>query len=111
MSGANGADYVYQNYTFSFKEGDETKDLEIITIDDNIVESDETYTLVIHLTGTHKPVLIGKNNTTKITIYDDDGKEIATNLCNSKLQVASYILFYVAILNNILAKPFDIYTE
>ena len=86
MSGANEADYVYQNYTFSFKEGEETKDLEINPIDDNIVESDETYTLVIHLTGTHDHVSVGKNATTKITIYDDDGKEIVNYLYNENYE-------------------------
>ena len=79
-SGANGADYVYQNYTFSFEEGNKTKDLRIFPIDDNIVEYNETYTLVIHLQiGTHDRVLIGKKSTAKITIYDEDGKEIATH--------------------------------
>ena len=76
----NGADYVYQNYTFSFEEGDMEKDLRIIPIDDNIVEPDETYTLSIEISpgGFHRVKTNENKNITIIKIYDDDGKEIAT---------------------------------
>ena len=78
MSTVNGADYVYQNYTFSFKEGEMRRDLRIIPIDDNIVESDETYTLFIQISpdpfGRVRP---GENQNITIKIYDDDCKEIA----------------------------------
>ena len=78
-----GIDYVYQNYSFSFEDGEENKSLIIRTIDDNIVEPDENYTLVINpssITTGFSPrtpngrVIVGENGTTTITILNDDGK-------------------------------------
>ena len=94
----SGVDYVYQNYTFSFKDGEEEKYLTLIPVDDNIVESDENYTLVIQLPLDHHPrIQEGKIDTTKITIYNDDGKEISicaiTNYRNAWVysSLASYL--------------------
>ena len=76
-----GIDYVYQNYSFSFEDGEKVKSLIIRTIDDNIVEPDETYELVIDTITTgfsaktpSSRVIKGENATTTITIVDDDGK-------------------------------------
>ena len=78
-----GADYVYQNYHLSFEDGEKSKSLLIRTIDDNTVEPDENYTLVIDantITTGFSPgipngrVIIGENGTTTITILNDDGK-------------------------------------
>ena len=80
---AEGVDYVYQNYRFSFEDGEDSKSLIIRTIDDNIVEPDENYTLVINAstitTGlspetSNYRVIVGENGTTTITILNDDGK-------------------------------------
>ena len=78
-----GVDYVYQNYNLSFEDGETSKSLIIRTIDDNIVEPDENYTLVIAastVTTGFSPgipngrVIVGENGTTTITILNDDGK-------------------------------------
>ena len=76
-----GIDYVYQNYSFSFEDGEENKSLIIRTIDDNIVEPDETYELVIGTITTgfsaktpSSRVINGENPITIITIPNDDGK-------------------------------------
>ena len=78
-----GVDYVYQNYSFSFVDREKSKSLIIRTIDDNIVEPDENYTLVIAastITTGFSPatpngrVIVGENGTTTLTILNDDGK-------------------------------------
>lgn len=76
MGNVDGVDYVYQNYCFTFQENDEKKDLIINPIDDNLVESDETYTLTIEINSTLNRVKLGENSTTTITIYNDDGNYI-----------------------------------
>ena len=75
------ADYVFQNYSYSFKDGEKKKLLIIRTIDDNIVEPDETYILSINTpTKGFDPglpvsrVIVGENGTATITIVNDDGK-------------------------------------
>ena len=82
---SEGADYVYQNYHLSFEDGEESKSLILYIIDDNIVEPDENYTLVIDastITTGFSPgipngrVIIGENGTTTITILNDDGKYV-----------------------------------
>ena len=76
-----GADYVFQNYSYSFKDREEKKLLIIRTIDDNIVEPDEIYILFINTpTKGFSPglpvsrVIVGENGTATITIVNDDGK-------------------------------------
>ena len=64
---------MYQNYNYSFEYGEETKELIIRPLDDNLVEPDETYNLTIKLVSEVHYVKIGKNGTTEITIYNDDG--------------------------------------
>ena len=71
---AEGVDYVYQNYSLSFKDGETSKLLIIRIIDDNIVEPDENYTLVINANTLNGRIIVGENGTTTITILDDDGK-------------------------------------
>ena len=76
-----GIDYVYQNYSFSFEDGEKYKSLKIRAIDDNIVEPDETYELIIDTITTgfssktpSSRVINGINATTTIAIENDDGK-------------------------------------
>ena len=80
---AEGTDYVYQNYRLSSEDGGKSKLLIVHTIDDNIVEPDENYTLVINsstITTGFSPetsnyrVIVGENGTTTITILNDNGK-------------------------------------
>ena len=78
--GVEGADFVFQNYSYSFYDGEEEKVLIIRTIDDNIVEPDETYILNITTltTGisarTQSRIIYGEHSTATITIQNDDGK-------------------------------------
>lgn len=65
---------MYQNYSYSFNGVNETKELVIRPIDDNLVEADETYTLTVHLESSYPHVKIGENDTATVTIYNDDGK-------------------------------------
>ena len=84
----DGADYVYQNYTYVFEScGEEAKKLIIRPLDDNLVEPDETYNLTIKLVSQNPYVKIGKNGTTTITIYNDDGKYV---------RIRSYVCTYYA---------------
>ena len=76
-----GADFVFQNYSYTFDHREEEKLLIIRTIDDNIVEPDETYILFINTpTKGFSPglpfnrVIVGENGTATITIVNDDGK-------------------------------------
>ena len=74
---AKGADYVYQNYNFTFEDGEEYKVLPIGIIDDNVVEPDETYSLIIgtiKTAATTTCVIPGEIGATTIKIVDDDGK-------------------------------------
>ena len=69
----DGVDYVYQNYTMSFRDGDRSKSLLIRTIDDNVVEGDEEYNLVINNGSFPFRVKAEGNQTTTIIIENDDG--------------------------------------
>ena len=71
-----GGDYVYQNYTFSFNDGDRTRSLPLHSIDDNIVEPDETYSLTITLVSSSSCVKICENDTARVAILDEDGSYI-----------------------------------
>ena len=74
-----GVDFEHQDYYFSFDDGDQEFQLFIRPIDDNIVESDETYNLTIILDNEYqyRRVILGNNHTATVTIYDDDGKCVA----------------------------------
>ena len=66
--------YTYDNIT----DGTTHIDLPLNPIDDNLVEADETYYLVIViLPDTHNRVITNQTrNTTKITIISGDGKQL-----------------------------------
>ena len=69
----DGADYCFQNYSFTFEDGESSKVLSIQTIDDNVVEPDEKYYLTISVESLRSRVIIGEHGTTTITIKNDDG--------------------------------------
>ena len=77
---AEGIDFVFQNYSYSFDDKEEKKSLIIRTIDDNIVEPDETYILNITTVTAGDSaklqgrIIYGENATVNITILNDDGK-------------------------------------
>ena len=64
---------MYQNYSVTFNNTSDTYPVIIRPIDDNIVEPDEYYTLVMSLvtTSTHFMMV---NERVNVTIYNDDGK-------------------------------------
>ena len=76
------------NYTYIIKSHVERLELRLSPVDDNIVEADETYSLIIVIVDSHNRVVTGENKTTTITIYDDDGKQ----LCNYNSLVIIIIL-------------------
>ena len=67
-------DYNSLNYTYVIKDQVERLKVNLSIVDDDIVEADETYSLIIVLVDSHNRVVTGENKTTTITIYDDDGK-------------------------------------
>ena len=74
-------DFQKQNYSFKIIQDTivTQKLLNVYPIDDNVVEINEIYNLTIELMDTtHDRVLTGENQTTTITLYDDDSKQ----LCN-----------------------------
>ena len=66
-------DYIFQNYFFTFVDGDNSKILSLQVIDDNVVEPDEKYNLTIRAESLPNRVIIGENGTITITIENDDG--------------------------------------
>lgn len=66
--------YVFKNRTISFKDGENMKRLsQIRSIDDNLVEGDETFNLIINLESLPENFIAEKNGTTTIVIQNDDG--------------------------------------
>ena len=66
------------NYTFSILNGMIARqELILSPVDDDIVEADETYNLTIVLIAASDRINLGKNRTTTITIYNDDGKQLS----------------------------------
>ena len=74
----NEGDYTYQNYSFTFNSTDEEYPVIIRPVDDNIVESDEYFTLVISLVGRSSYFMI-VNERVNVTIYNDDGKYLCVH--------------------------------
>ena len=55
----------------------ETEILDVYPVDDNIVETNEIYynlTIMIFLFSSIDQIIPGENETTTITLYDDDSK-------------------------------------
>ena len=71
-------DYIRMNYTYNITNGTERITLDLNPIDDNLVEADEAYYLVIEiLPDTNNRVITNEaRKTTKIIIHNDDGKEL-----------------------------------
>ena len=66
------------NYIYTIEDPTTRIELCLRPVDDDIVEADETYNLtIVLLPSTHNRVITGKKmNTTKITIHNDDGKQL-----------------------------------
>ena len=72
-------DYTRMNYTYyNITDGTERIILDLNPIDDNIVEADETYNLTIVVLSSSNSWVIASETkkTTKIIIYDNDGKQL-----------------------------------
>ena len=71
-----GLDFHNENYFYSFKDENDTYKLILNSIDDNLVEPDETYYLNVMLTGGkyHGIRIAREYQTAVVTIIDDDGK-------------------------------------
>ena len=72
-------DYTRMNYTYNnVTKGKKSIGLKLIGIDDNIVEADEVYYLtIVVLPTSHTRVTANEaKKTTKIIIYDNDGKQL-----------------------------------
>ena len=66
--------YVFRNRTISFNDGEKMKSLsQIHSIDDNVVEGDETFHLIINSESLPENFIAEKNGTTTIVIQNDDG--------------------------------------
>ena len=66
------------NYICTIEDPTTRIELSLRPVDDNIVEADETYNLtIVLLSSTHNRVITSeKMKTTKITIHNDDGKQL-----------------------------------
>ena len=80
---AENVDFVFQRYNLSFEENETEKALIIHSIDNSIVESNETCILIINqdsiTTGFYpgipnSRVIVGEYSRAMITIVNDDGK-------------------------------------
>ena len=73
-------DYTRMSYTYyNITDGTERITLDLNPIDDNIVEADETYylTILVLYSSSHSRVIASETKkTTKIIIYDNDGKQL-----------------------------------
>ena len=71
-------DYTIQLGTLQFAAGETSKTLEIPIVDDNFVEGNETFTVILsNPTGTN--ALLGSNSTSVVTIADNDIISPTTN--------------------------------
>ena len=64
---------MYQNYSYSFNSTKDQYSIIIHPVDDNMVEPDENFTLIISFVGKHDHFMF-VNQTVTITIFNDDGK-------------------------------------
>ena len=78
----NEGDYTYQNYSFTFNSTDEEYPVIIRPVDDNIVEPDEYFTLVISPVRRSSHFMI-VNERVNVTIYNDDGKYLCVHIHSS----------------------------
>ena len=74
-----GEDYVPAGYTVSFQPGQDEATLVVPTIDDNIVEIDESYRVSIVSTSESR-VVIGASDVANVTIQDNEESEYTHTL-------------------------------
>ena len=69
-------DYKPETMVVSFKEGTNNALLNISVLDDNLLEDDETFILIIDSSSIPNNVIIEKPSNATVTILNDDGKYI-----------------------------------
>ena len=63
---------MFQNYSYTFNSTADNHSVIIRPVDDNIVEPDETFTLIFALVGKRDHFMLVNERVT-VTIYNDDG--------------------------------------
>ena len=71
-----GSDYIGKKELMQFKPDETHKYIDIVIIDDNEWEPDETFFVKLWSDPQDKTVGIGKHSVTEVTIINDDGKMI-----------------------------------
>ena len=61
-------------YTIDLSAGSINETFSVTIIDDNILENDEAFSLIINATSLPDKVVVGDINRTTVMIVDDDGK-------------------------------------
>ena len=69
----DGDDYLHNVFNVHFSKGQDTATFEVPTIDDNIAELMERFTVVIVNTTIPTKVMTGKSNTASVNLMDNDG--------------------------------------
>ena len=69
-----GSDFIFGPYDALFPAGVTRAAFNVIIIEDDILESDESFTLVIDLLTLPRRIMIGSSNQTTVTILNDDSK-------------------------------------
>ena len=81
ITAAAGEDYVPGGYTVSFQPGQSEATLVVPTIDDDIVEIDEFYSLGAVIVSTSESrVVIGTSDVANVTIQDNEESEYTHTL-------------------------------
>ena len=71
-----GVDYSLGPYNVTFPAGVTRVSFVVGVTNDNVLEGDEKFSLVIDKSSLLDHVTVGNPNQVTVTIYDDDGKEI-----------------------------------
>ena len=61
-------------YTVTFSAGVNSSQLNVLIIDDNILEDDETFNLTVSQSSLPDGVVVGDSSQVTVTIVDDDGE-------------------------------------
>ena len=73
---AGNDDYTPGPYIVTFPAGVTSATFDISIVDDNIIESDESFLLVINQSSLHSRVIQGSPGTVPVSIVDDDSKSL-----------------------------------
>ena len=74
-------DYGAGPYNITFLAGRTKVVFNVTIVDDNVVETDENFTLTIDPSSLPSKILVGSPSQTRVTILDDDSKFYAVHVC------------------------------